>query len=201
MGYNDHMNHETNYACIIFDFFGVLCSEVAPIWLPRYLSSEDARDVKATVVGAADRGEISQEVLFQQLQSITGVSARVIETEWLECAVLNQPVVELARRLSAQYRLALLTNAPAPFVRRLLQVHQLSDLFEHIVVSSEERCAKPDARIYELILSRLGLSAEQTLLIDDNEHNIEGARQVGMDGILFRTCDDLEQELRERVLV
>jgi hypothetical protein len=44
---------------LIFDFFGVACSEVAPYWLAKYLPAAEAVTVKATIVGAADRGALS----------------------------------------------------------------------------------------------------------------------------------------------
>ncbi len=44
-----------------------------------------------------------------------------------------------------------------------------------IVDSAFVGCRKPEARIYELTLERLGLPAEECLFIDDLEPNIEGA--------------------------
>ena len=46
---------------LIFDYFGVLSSEVAPFWLERYFDRETAARLKAQVVARADRGELTEE--------------------------------------------------------------------------------------------------------------------------------------------
>ena len=49
------------YKAIVFDFFGVICSEVAPQWLLHHLETEEkARAIKTEIVGAADRGDRRQ---------------------------------------------------------------------------------------------------------------------------------------------
>ena len=32
---------------IVFDFFGVISSEIAPVWLRKYFNEEDAKRIKA----------------------------------------------------------------------------------------------------------------------------------------------------------
>jgi FMN phosphatase YigB (HAD superfamily) len=186
------------YRGIVFDCFGVICTEIAAVWLPRYLSPADAVDVKSRLFGAADRGDVSQDALLDQLGALVGLSPGAVESEWNDCVVIDDRLVAVAERLAARYRLALLTNATAPFARGLLSKYDLGRLFPVIVVSGERRLAKPDRRIYELTLSEMGLPAATTLLIDDNPANIDGARAVGMDGIVYRSVEDLEAELSRR---
>ena len=183
------------YKTIIFDFFGVICSEIAPFWLARYLSPAEAVRVKSTIVQAADRGALSQEELFSALAEITQVPPSQIEQEWLSYVVIDDGVVNLIRKLSPKYRIGLLTNAPAPFVRGILERHRLNSLFESIVVSSENGCAKPDRMIYDLMLSSLSASASEALMIDDNPENISGAIAAGIGGLLFQSAGQLEAEL------
>lgn len=176
---------------IIFDFFGVICSEVAPFWLTKYLSPSQAVTVKSTVVKAADRGELSQDDLFSALADITSIHPSRIEEEWLSYAVIDEEVVSLVRELKSKYQIGLLTNSPSPFVRGILERHHLNDLFESIVVSSENGCAKPDRAIYDLMLSRLSAKAAETIMIDDNPENISGAISAGIGGVLFRSSSQL----------
>jgi len=179
---------------IIFDFFGVICSEVAPFWLAQHLSSERSKEVKAELVGKADRGEISQQQMFDVLSSMTGVPADRIEGEWLKYVKIDDKVVGLARSLKGRFSLGLLTNSPAPFFRKIMSSNKstVDGLFGVIVVSSENGVAKPDPEIYRITLARLGVEAGQACLIDDNPANVAGAIAVGMDAILFRSIDDLK---------
>jgi 2-haloacid dehalogenase len=62
-------------------------------------------------------------------------------------------------------------------------------------VSGFEGVAKPDPRIYELLLDRFGLAARSTLLIDDSAKNVAAARGVGMQAIQFESPAALRDEL------
>lgn len=77
----------------------------------------------------------------------------------------------------------------------------LFDRFRDIVVSGDEKMAKPDPAIYQLALTRFGLSAGQTIFIDDREDNIDAARTEGMAGHLFTDAAALEADLTARGLL
>ncbi|HYG60117.1 MAG TPA: HAD-IA family hydrolase [Symbiobacteriaceae bacterium] len=183
---------------LVFDFFGVICSEIAPFWLARYLPVDEAARVKATVVHAADIGELSQQDMFSQLGEIAHVSPKQVEEEWWSYVVIDRDVVEMIRKLKVDHTVALLTNAPAEFVRAILRKYELFPLFHAIVVSGEERCAKPDPIIYQRMLERLSVPAAQTVMIDDNPVNVKGAEAAGMNGLLFESSDQLRSFLVDR---
>ena len=172
---------------LVFDFFGVICSEVAPYWLARYFSPAEAVRIKQDLVAQADEGTVSQDQLFRLLGELTGLSKEQVRDEWLQYVKIDKQVVALVESLAEDVRLALLTNAPAPFVRSILDEHGLPRLFEEVVVSSEEGVAKPDPRIYQVLLDRLGVPAGDAIMIDDNLLNVEGAKAVNMQGIHFST--------------
>jgi 2-haloacid dehalogenase len=67
--------------------------------------------------------------------------------------------------------------------------------FEGIVVSAHEGLLKPDAAIYRLFLDRYRREASRCLFIDDSARNVEGARQVGMEGVLFSGAAGLVRDL------
>ena len=68
-------------------------------------------------------------------------------------------------------------------------------LFDAIVLSGEVGVMKPDPRIYQLALARLEAQPEQAVFIDDFQHNIDGARAVGMHGIRFCSPEQVMAEL------
>jgi len=63
-------------------------------------------------------------------------------------------------------------------------------------VSGTEKLIKPDPAIYRLALARWGVAAADTVFIDDNAANVEGARRVGMHAIHFTGEPALRAELR-----
>lgn len=72
------------------------------------------------------------------------------------------------------------------------------ETFKDIVVSGEERLAKPEVEFYCLLLDRHRLVPEQTLFIDDREKNVQAARLAGMQAITFDNAAGLRRELVER---
>jgi epoxide hydrolase-like predicted phosphatase len=73
---------------------------------------------------------------------------------------------------------------------------KFADVFEDMIISSEVKMMKPDARIYHLVLERLGVLPAQALFIDDFQRNVEGARAVGIPTIHFQNRDQAWRELQ-----
>lgn len=71
------------------------------------------------------------------------------------------------------------------FAATCAQFPELFSQFDGIVLSAKERLIKPDKRIYQLLLDRYALKAEECVFIDDLEANAEGARAVGMKAIHY----------------
>jgi 2-haloacid dehalogenase len=67
--------------------------------------------------------------------------------------------------------------------------------FDGMIVSGDEGFIKPEPKIYQLLFERYGLEPETLLFIDDRPENIAAAEALGMKGILFRSSEQLRQEL------
>lgn len=64
------------------------------------------------------------------------------------------------------------------------------------ILSFQDRIIKPDEKIYRLLLSRYGLKAEECVFLDDTPVNVEAAQKIGFAGIIFRTRQQAQEELR-----
>lgn len=179
------------YEAVVIDFFGVICSEIAPHWLIRYFPPAQATEIKADIVHAADVGQISQSAMFAQLAELAGVTAERAETEWNNEVRIDNDLVDLLRVVQGSYKLGLLTNSPSPFVRGILLHHELTGLFRAIVVSSEIGAAKPQPEPYERVLHELSIAANAAVFIDDNPVNVAAAAKIGMKGVLYRSIGDI----------
>ena len=73
--------------------------------------------------------------------------------------------------------------------------------FDGTVVSGFEGVAKPDPRIFKLLLERFGLKAQTTLFIDDSAKNVAAARDVGMKAIKFESPEKLRECLEDAGLL
>ncbi len=110
----------------------------------------------------------------------------------------NDAMIELMRDLKSRgYRMALLTNNVRewePLWRSMLPV---DEIFEVIVDSAFVGIRKPEPAIYELTVERLGsgIAAADCLFVDDVEHNVATARELGMTAVHFRTNDQAIPEI------
>jgi 2-haloacid dehalogenase len=103
------------------------------------------------------------------------------------------------RRLG--HRLIALTNWSAETFPVARSRFEFLRWFEDIVVSGEERLAKPDPRIFRLALERNGLDAGATVFIDDVASNVEAALALGIDAVHFRGAAALREALERRGLL
>ena len=68
--------------------------------------------------------------------------------------------------------------------------------FDGHVISGIEGVAKPDRRIFELLLRRYGLQPGATVFVDDSPGNVEAARALGIVALQYTSAHRLRQDLR-----
>lgn len=77
---------------------------------------------------------------------------------------------------------------------RLREKYDFWKHFQGVVVSAEVGVLKPAPEIYQHLLDTYHLKAEECLFIDDYDINIEGAKNMGMQGILFRDLESCKKQ-------
>ena len=83
-------------------------------------------------------------------------------------------------------------------VRRHYAIFQLLD---GEVVSGVEHVVKPNPRIFQILLDRYGLSADQCLFTDDRADNVKGARAMGMQGVVFENAVQLRKAIERHGII
>ena len=184
-----------SYEALVFDFFGVVCTDVAPLWFAERFPEGEREALKEQYVHPADIGVESQEELLTELAGLSGDTPAEIITNWQRRAKLDTGLLAFIKELHESRKIGLLSNAPSPFFRSLLERGGVADLFDAIVVSSEVGHAKPEPEIFHVILERLGVAPEKALMIDDNAANVDGAIAVGMGGYPFTSVQALKDKL------
>ena len=102
----------------------------------------------------------------------------------------------IVRRLAAAgVPLFALTNFGAEFFAGFRPTQPIFDLFADIVVSGEERVAKPDPQIYAITEARTALPPEALFFTDDNPANVAAAVARGWRAHLFTDAAGLESRL------
>ncbi|MBL6966031.1 MAG: HAD family phosphatase [Anaerolineales bacterium] len=108
---------------------------------------------------------------------------------------IDYDLVNFICSLKPRYKTGIISNAWKN-LPEALEHWEIADAFDMVVGSGDEGIMKPDARIYQLALARAGAQANECIFVDDFPHNIEGAQAVGMQGILFRSAEQVISELK-----
>jgi putative hydrolase of the HAD superfamily len=188
---------------IIFDWGGVLIDDPRPglLW---YCSEafgvplEDYMPVHDSFLDEFGKGMISEERFWRQISGKLGKPMPPVRSQWYEAFrsayVPKQEMFGLACSLHDKgYKTALLSNTELPAVRFF---HEKSyNMFDLLVFSCIERVMKPQRRIYEITLERLGSKAGQTVFIDDRQDYIRAAELTGLNTILFESVDQVKHDL------
>ena len=84
-------------------------------------------------------------------------------------------------------------------VKEILAYHKAHSNFLHyfkgIISSSDVGIVKPDKRIFQYLLDKYELMADESVFIDDLVRNVEGAKSVGMQAFQFIDSESCEKEL------
>jgi 2-haloacid dehalogenase len=93
------------------------------------------------------------------------------------------------------YALYALTNFSAEKFPAARAQYPFFGMFRDVVVSGVVQLAKPDPRIFQLTLTRIGRPATECIYIDDFAPNVAVAAQLGFRAIQFFSADQLTADL------
>lgn len=179
---------------IIFDCFGVLYVDAGEAYLAKFPGFlHELRDLNR----ACDRGFISREDYLEGVSKITGDPPEVIDAGFTREHTINRPLAEyIVCELKPHYKIGLLSNIGRDWIQNFFDEHQLHDMFDAAVLSSEEGVVKPEAEMYRRAAERLGVAPEACIMIDDRQENCDGAEAVGMQSIFYETYEQMKLDVR-----
>ncbi len=107
-------------------------------------------------------------------------------------------LLEYLKSLKPRYRLGILSNAWSDSEHEIRErLPGLLDFFDDVIFSAKVGLAKPDRRIYQLAVERLGVRPDEAVFIDDIEKNVHGAREAGLYAIHAHCGEEVIAELRQ----
>ena len=88
---------------------------------------------------------------------------------------------------SSGIKVGILTNGPSILQRSVISSLGFDDIVDAVVISEESGFRKPQNEIYSLILSKLGVVANHSVMVGDSlEADIEGALAAGVHPVAFK---------------
>src|SRR5271163_3169485 len=143
----------------------------------------------SSLLGQFEKGEMAPEQFATAIRALSGLELSYPEfvEDFKDIFWLNDPVARLIEVLKSRgYTLLLGSNTNvlhATQYRR--QFARTIDLFDHLILSYEVGCLKPDARFYRAGVAAAGVPAAACVFIDDLEENVDGARKAGLNGLQY----------------
>jgi putative hydrolase of the HAD superfamily len=194
---------------VIFDLGGVVLEWNPDAILENHYADPGTRAVlKAALFQhpdwvQMDRGTLGEPEVIERLAQRTGIASGELAGLMEAVRQSLQPKADTLLLLDdlagRQVPLYCLSNMPAGTFAYLRERYDFWSVFRGIVISGEIKMMKPEREIFDHLLCRYGLSAAETVFVDDHPPNIEGARALGLQTVLFRDARQCRAEL-ERLL-
>jgi epoxide hydrolase-like predicted phosphatase len=189
---------------LLVDFGGVLTTNVFASF-QRFCEVEGILPgrIEAAFMGDAtarqllfdlETGDLAESEFEQRFAELLGVESHVGLIDRLMTDMRSDTTmvdaVRAARR--AGVRTGLISNS---WGAGRYDRASLSELFDGVVLSGEERMRKPDPRIYALGAERIGLRPEECVFVDDLRGNLKPARELGMATVHHTDAEQTVEEL------
>ena len=193
---------------IIFDMGGVIIrfdeNKYYEYLSKKYNVDENKiTNIMIPLINKFDRGDITLGVLLDSVSKNIGIKIPrkswnyVFDTD----ATIDWQMISLIKSLSKNYKIYMLTNVNrSRYFRTNTMLKINNKLFNKKFISCYLHMTKPDRKIYQYVLAKTNLMPNEIIFIDDLIENVNGAREVGINSIVFRGYTDLVSKL-ERINV
>lgn len=147
-------------------------------------------------------GLCSEAEFLERIHPLCNTDATDDDIRWAMNAVLDDiPLGRIQRiiQLRKKYKVYLITNIyHDAWNHTLNEIHskgyELNDIFDQAFLSYELMLAKPDPRIFKVVIDSTGILPQETLYFDDSRENIETGKQLGFQTQLV-SDNDIDSQL------
>ncbi|MBM3209788.1 HAD family phosphatase [Candidatus Saccharibacteria bacterium] len=192
---------------VFFDWGGVIADDPGDDFLASLLynagaSQAQIKEIHSLYMRPFMRGQISESEYWLLLKNNYNIepphSTKSVFLAW-QGLVVNPDMMRLVRDVQLSGRNAVvLSNVIEPTYRALKEGGAYNP-FDNVVASCVIGCAKPERDIYEYALKQAGVSASESLFIDDKLSNISAASQLGFATVLAQNPHQIIADTRAQL--
>ncbi len=192
-------------SAFIFDFGNVICSVDWRIFFTRIIpySSLSPEEFLASlkqvhdIMRGYETGLLTSDEFFARACATCRltVSKEDFIARYTQFFTPIPSTYALIKELKPHYKLGLLSNTNEWHFEHGIKPVEVFPLFDTVTLSYLVKAMKPAREIYLDALGKLGVPAAQCVYIDDLEENVLGAQELGMQGFLFTSGDQLRDSL------
>ena len=202
---------------IIFDFGGVIL-DIDYLRVIKKFETYGINDFKRRFSKAiqddffqrVEKGMVPKEFFFQKIREFSEkkITDNQIISAW-NAIIKEYPPhrIELLQRVKNNYTTILLSNTNSFHIEAAMKLYQqdfttpFEDLFHKIYWSYEIGMRKPDKEIFQFVLQKHKLKAQETLFIDDSIQHIESAIQLGIQTHHLKEDEDILELFENDILI
>lgn len=176
---------------ILFDMYGVILEESKGNFIPYTFSYFDSNKHEKLIkqfkeeqlFTRAGNGEITSDAFLSMLgyEDPQFHMKNYIEKH----LTLDSGFIPFAEKYYTKYDFVLLSNDVSEWSSYITEYYELNKYFKYKIVSGDVKCRKPEKKIYELTLEKIGKSSVECIFIDNSVKNLEAAADLGIHTILF----------------
>jgi len=186
---------DKKFECILFDLGGVLVElsmqDKMLEWMEHKITLDEFNEkwLLSKAVRSFESGLITPSEFAKSIIEEFGLP--LSEEEFIDGFMnfikgLYDGMEDLLKKLSQNYTLALLSNTSELHWSKLCSMYDMESLIKHNFLSYKTGINKPDKEAFLNVIRVLGTKADKILFLDDNQLNVDAARQAGM--IAYRVC-------------
>jgi len=190
---------------VIFDvggvFFYTMDAQFERVFTKYFrINHLNYKKTMALLVPKIVKGEISEDVFWQEFRKITGTEILLPEESlWVEpfkkYHKQKKGTWQILKELKENgMNICVLSDTIKPHYKINLESGFYNN-FDEKVISCEVGLKKPDPEIYKLALKKLRLRPREVIFIDNQRKNIIASRKLGIKSFLFRTPGLLRKNL------
>ena len=190
------------YEALVFDLGGVIASHDNNLLYRSIAARCTAPDALARIRGAvADRdlgtGRIAVREIHRRLVDTLGLAADWpgFAELWCSHLGLDAEMLDYVEALARHNRVLLFSNTNAEHWDFLVELSAGRLAVFEAYLSHEIGQVKPDAAAFLDVARRAGIAPQRCLFIDDVAANMDGAKAVGFEALLFTGRQALEAHL------
>lgn len=147
-----------------------------------------------------DRGTLTEEEAKSIIIKNSNKNGHLIKLafeNWYELLTPIEESVKVLKELKDEkYKVYFLSNFHLLAFEYVTKKYDFFNLFDGGIVSYKEKLIKPEDGIYKRIIEEYQIKPEESIFIDDSQGNIEGARKLNFETILFKNSKDLREKLK-----
>lgn len=190
---------------VVLDIGNVLVSFYPDIYISQFITKKGEIDYynhicfKSAEWKCGDLGTKTREEIIDAICEKYPDDAEKVREIMANCDDMlrvSKKNTELVKRLKAAgIGVYYLSNTNEHAFEFMTSTYEVFSYLDGGIASYRDGVIKPSADIFELFLLRYGKKAEECVFVDDMPQNVDGARGVGLHGIVLKNIDDLEDEL------